>query len=32
MKKDIETMNKRQGEMKNTISEMNNTLEGIKAG
>ena len=31
MKKDIQTMNKNQVEMKNTISEMNNTLEGTKS-
>ena len=32
MKKDIETINKSQEEMKNTISELNNTVEGIEAG
>ena len=31
MKKDIETMNKNQLEVKNEISEMNNTLEGIQS-
>ena len=31
MKKEIETINKGQGEMKNTISEQNNTVEGIKS-
>ena len=31
MKKDIETINKRQEEMKNTISELKNTVEGIKS-
>ena len=30
MKKDIETINKRQEEMKNTISQLKNTIEGIK--
>ena len=30
MKKEIETMNKNQEEMKNTISEMKNIQEGIK--
>ena len=30
MKTDIETMNKKQLEVKNAISEMKNTLEGIK--
>ena len=30
MKKDIETINKNQLEMKNTISDMKNILEGIK--
>ena len=30
MKKEIETINKGQGEMKKTISEQNNTVEGIK--
>ena len=30
MKKDIETINKSQGEMKNTISEMKNIVKGIK--
>ena len=29
MKKEIETINKNQGEMKNTISEIKNILEGI---
>lgn len=29
MRKDIETMNKKQLEMKNVISELKNTLEGI---
>ena len=29
MRKDIETMNKKQLEMKNAISELKNTLEGI---
>ena len=32
IKKDIETMNKYQSEMKNTISEMKSTLEGFKVG
>ena len=32
MKKEIETINKGQEEMQNTISELNKTLEGIKAG
>ena len=31
MKKKIENMNKNQLEMKNAISEMKNTLEGIKS-
>ena len=31
MKKEIETINKGQEEMKNTISELKNTVEGIKA-
>ena len=31
MKKEIETINKGQEEMKNTISEVKNTVEGIKA-
>ena len=31
MKKKIETMNKGQQEMKNTISEQKNTVEGIKS-
>ena len=30
MKKDMETLNKNQSEVKNTISEMENTVEGIK--
>ena len=30
MKKEIETINKGQEEMKNTISELKNTVEGIK--
>ena len=30
MKKDIETLNKNQMEMKNAISEMKNTVGGIK--
>ena len=30
MKRDTETLNKNQLEMKNAISEMKNTLEGIK--
>ena len=32
MKKEIETINKGQEEMKNAISELKNTVEGIKAG
>ena len=32
MKKEIETINKGQEEMKNTISKLKNTVEGIKAG
>ena len=31
MKKDIETINKSQEEMKNTVSEKKNILEGIKS-
>ena len=31
MKKEIYTINKGQEEMKNTISELKNTVEGIKA-
>ena len=31
MKKDIETINKSQEEMKTTISELMNTIEGIKS-
>ena len=31
IKKEIETINKRQEEMKNTISELKNTVEGIKS-
>ena len=31
MKKKIETINKGQEEMKNTISELKNTVEGIKS-
>ena len=31
MKKEIETINKGQEEMKNTISELKNTVEGSKA-
>ena len=31
MKKEIETINKGQGEMKNTISELKKTVEGIKS-
>ena len=31
MKKDIEPLNKNQFEMKNAMSEMKNTLEGIKS-
>ena len=31
MKKEIETKNKGQEEMKNTISELKNTVEGIKS-
>ena len=32
MKKEIEMINKGQEEMKNTISELKNTVEGTKAG
>ena len=32
MKKEIETINKSQEEMMNTISELKNTVEGTKAG
>ena len=32
MKKEIEMINKGQEEMKNTISELKNTVEGPKAG
>ena len=32
MKKEIQTINKGQEEMKNTITELKNTVEGIKAG
>ena len=31
MKKDIETINKIQTEMKNTISEQKNTVQGVKS-
>ena len=31
MKKEIETINKGQDEMKNTISELRNTVEGMKS-
>ena len=31
MKKEIETINKSQEEMKNTISEWKNTVEGMKS-
>ena len=31
MKREIETINKGQEEMKNTISELKNTVEGIKS-
>ena len=31
MKKEIETINKGQGEIKKTISELKNTVEGIKS-
>ena len=31
MKKEIETINKGQEEMKNTISELKNTVEGIQS-
>ena len=31
MKKEIETINKGQEEMKNTISELKDTVEGIKS-